>query len=576
MSITDLAIKYRTSVVVLTLLLVFGGFYSYISLPKEANPSIEFPTIVVTTIYPGASPDDVESVVTQVIEQEVNGINGIEELRSISTEGVSTIVIEFTPDVPVSEASQKVREKVDIAKADLPEDTEEPLINEIDTSEFPILSVNMAAEYSLARLKQVAENVQDEIEGIPSVLEANLIGGLEREVQVDVDLRALQGYGLSFNDLINTIRAENANLPGGSIDVDRLNYLVRVDGQFDDPEKEIADLVVKTDGTSSVHVRDVANVTFGFKDQETYARLKVLQEETPDELRRVNDLDAEMLQVITLNVKKRQGDNILETSAQVKELLDAYPFPSGTEVTITGDQSENVQTLVKDLENNIISGLIFVVAVLLFFLGVRNATLVGIAIPLSMFVTFLTFQALGYTLNFIILFSLIIALGMLVDNAVVIVENIYRFKENGYSNFEAARLGTSEVGGAVVASTFTTVAAFAPMMFWPGIIGEFMSYLPLTLIITLLSSLFVAIIINPVITGIFVRVEGEDAENKRTLPVAAKWLGAGAILLVGALLGPHQPANRNVCPLIFPPSAPVPIGRVLSAGRRGLIVRIGS
>jgi multidrug efflux pump len=537
MSITDLAIKYRTSVVVLTLLLVFGGFYSYISLPKEANPSIEFPTIVVTTIYPGASPDDVESVVTQVIEQEVNGINGIEELRSISTEGVSTIVIEFTPDVPVSEASQKVREKVDIAKADLPEDTEEPLINEIDTSEFPILSVNMAAEYSLARLKQVAENVQDEIEGIPSVLEANLIGGLEREVQVDVDLRALQGYGLSFNDLINTIRAENANLPGGSIDVDRLNYLVRVDGQFDDPEKEIADLVVKTDGTSSVHVRDVANVTFGFKDQETYARLKVLQEETPDELRRVNDLDAEMLQVITLNVKKRQGDNILETSAQVKELLDAYPFPSGTEVTITGDQSENVQTLVKDLENNIISGLIFVVAVLLFFLGVRNATLVGIAIPLSMFVTFLTFQALGYTLNFIILFSLIIALGMLVDNAVVIVENIYRFKENGYSNFEAARLGTSEVGGAVVASTFTTVAAFAPMMFWPGIIGEFMSYLPLTLIITLLSSLFVAIIINPVITGIFVRVEGEDAENKRTLPIAAKWLGAGAILLVGTLLG---------------------------------------
>ena len=537
MRITNLAIKYRTSIVVLTLILVFGGLYSYTSLPKEANPSIEIPTIVVTTIYPGASPDDVESVVTQVVEQELSGINGIKELRSTSTEGVSTIVIEFTPDVEMSEASQKVREKVDVAKADLPSDTEEPLINEIDTSEFPILSINLAAEYSLSRLKQVAEDVQDEIEAVPSILEVNLIGGLEREVQVDVDLNAMQGYGLSFNDLINTIRAENANLPGGSIDVDRLNYLVRVDGQFDDPEREISNLVVKSSGTSVVHVRDVADVTFGYKDRETYARLKVLKEEQGDELVTVSDLDTEMLQVITLNVKKRAGDNIIEASDRVKQLLADYSFPSGTQVTITGDQSENVETLVKDLENNIISGLIFVVAVLLFFLGVRNATLVGIAIPLSMFVTFLVFQALGYTLNFIILFSLIIALGMLVDNAVVIVENIYRFKENGYSNFEAARLGTAEVGGAVVASTATTVAAFAPMLFWPGIIGEFMSYLPLTLIITLSSSLFVAIIINPIITGIFVKVEGEDDGTKRVMPKAAKWLGAAAIVLLGLLLG---------------------------------------
>jgi multidrug efflux pump subunit AcrB len=538
MRITNTAIKYRTSIVVLTLLLVAGGLYSYLTLPKEAQPSIEIPTIVVTTIYPGASPDDVESVVTQVIEQELSSINGIEELRSISTEGVSTIVIEFAPDVAMSEASQKVRENVDIAKSDLPDDTEEPLISEIDTSEFPILTVNFAAEYSLARLKQVAEDVQDEIEGIPSVLEADLIGGLEREVQVDVDLNALQGYGLSFNDLIRTIQQENTNLPGGSIDVDRLNYLVRVDGQFDDPEEEIRDLVVKSDGVNTVHVRDVAEVRFGFKDRESYARLKELQEETDaGELRRVNSLDADMLQVISLNIKKRAGDNILDTVADVKALLDEYAFPSGTQVTITGDQSEQVRTLVTDLENNIISGLIFVIAVLLFFLGVRNATLVGIAIPLSMFVTFLVFQALGYTLNFIILFSLIIALGMLVDNAVVIVENIYRFKEEGHDNFEAARLATAEVGGAVVASTATTVAAFAPMMFWPGLIGEFMGYLPLTLIITLISSLFVAIIINPVITGIFVKVEGEDDGEGRSIPAAMRWVGGGLILFVGLLLG---------------------------------------
>ena len=536
MRITNTAIKYRTSIVVLTLLLVAGGLYSYVTLPKEAQPSIEIPTIVVTTIYPGASPNDVESVVTQVIEQELSSINGIKELRSISTEGVSTIVIEFTPDVEMSEASQKVRENVDIAKADLPTDTEEPLISEIDTSEFPILTVNFAAKYSLARLKQVAEDVQDEIEGIPSVLEADLIGGLEREVQVDVDLNALQGYGLSLNDLIRTIQQENTNLPGGSIDVDRLNYLVRVDGQFDDPEEEISDLVVKSDGVNTVHVRDLAEVRFGFKDRDSYARLKVLREETNGELHRVSDLDTDMLQVISLNVKKRAGDNILDTVAEVKALLADYPFPSGTQVTLTGDQSEQVRTLVTDLENNIISGLLFVIAVLLFFLGVRNATLVGIAIPLSMFVTFLVFQALGYTLNFIILFSLIIALGMLVDNAVVIVENIYRFKEEGYDNFEAAKQATAEVGGAVVASTATTVAAFAPMMFWPGLIGEFMSYLPLTLIITLISSLFVAIVINPVITGIFVKVEGED-EERGAWPASVRWMGAGAIVFVGLLLG---------------------------------------
>ena len=537
MRITNAAIKYRTSIVVLTLLLVAGGLYSYLTIPKEAQPSIEIPTIVVTTIYPGASPDDVESVVTQVIEQELSSINGIDELRSISTEGVSTIVIEFTPDVAMSEASQQVRENVDIAKADLPDDTEEPLIDEIDTSEFPILTVNFAAKYSLARLKQVAEDVQDEIEGIPSVLEADLVGGLEREVQVDVDLNALQGYGLSFNDLIRTIEQENTNLPGGSIDVDRLNYLVSVDGQFDDPEREIAELVVKAEGNSTVYVRDVANVRFGFKDRDSYARLKVLREEENDELRRVSDLDTEMLQVISLNVKKRAGDNILDTVAEVKALLDGYPFPSGTQVTLTGDRSEQVKTLVTDLENNIISGLLFVIAVLLFFLGVRNATLVGIAIPLSMFVTFLVFQALGYTLNFIILFSLIIALGMLVDNAVVIVENIYRFKENGYSNFEAAKQATAEVGGAVVAATATTVAAFVPMLFWPTVIGEFMGYLPLTLIITLTSSLFVAIIINPVITGIFVKVEGQEDDDKREWSPSMRWAGAGAILFLGLLLG---------------------------------------
>lgn len=542
MKLTDIAIKYRTAIVVLTLLLVGGGLYSYVSLPKESTPSIEIPNIVVTTIYPGASPDDIEAVVTQIIEKEVGAINGIDEMRSTSTEGVSTIVTEFTPDIDMDKAYQDVQNAVDVAEADLPDAVEDPIVSEIDISEFPIMTVNLASNYSLTRLKQVAEDLQDAMEGIPSVLEVDLLGGLEREVQVNVDLNALKGYGLTFSDLTATIQQENTNIPGGSIDVDRLNYLVRVDGQFDDPVSEIQNLVVDAPDGTPIYVKDVAEVVFGYKDRESYSRLQMRREEDAGgEVVAVSGERREVLPVISLNVKKRSGENIIETSSAVKQVIEGFTFPPGTQVLVTGDQSEDVESLVKDLENNIISGLIFVVAVLLFFLGVRNATLVGIAIPLSMFLSFIVFQAMGQTLNFIILFSLIIALGMLVDNAVVIVENIYRFREEGYSRFEAARLGTAEVGGAVVASTATTVAAFAPMLFWPGIIGEFMGYMPLTLIITLTSSLFVALIINPVITGIFVKLEhGEDDEaggGWRTWPRAGRFAAAVGILMLGLMLG---------------------------------------
>jgi len=541
MKITNLSIKYRTAIAVFTLILAIGGLFSYLTIPKESAPSIEFPQIVVTSVYPGASPSDVESTVSQVIEQEISSINGIDEMRSTSSEGVSTVVVEFTPDVNTDKAYQEVNRAVDRAQPDLPEAVEEPLVDEINTDEFPIMTVNLAGTYSLARLKRVGEDLQDELEGISSVLEANLLGGLTREVQVNADLSALKTHGVSFNDLITIIQQENTNIPGGSIDVDRLSYLVRVDGQFDDPADQIENLVVKTtpDGRN-VHVRDVANVVFGFKDRESYSRLRILKREnSAGETVAVPDSARQTAQVISLNVKKRPGANILETSENVKSTIDDFSFPSGTEVLIASDESENVQSLVTDLENNIISGLLFVIAVLLFFLGVRNATLVGIAIPLSMFTTFLVFQALGQTLNFIILFSLIIALGMLVDNAVVVIENIYRFREEGYSRWEAARLGTAEVSGPVVAATATTVSAFVPMLFWPGIIGEFMSYLPLTLIITLASSLFVALVINPVITGFFVQVKArEDEEEGATeWPALARYGGAALILLLGITLG---------------------------------------
>ncbi|MEZ4475419.1 MAG: efflux RND transporter permease subunit, partial [bacterium] len=543
MRITDLAIKLRISVMVLVVLASMAGSYAYISLPKESAPSIEIPNIIITTLYPGASPDDVESLITRIIEQEAQTISGIEEIRSTSTEGVSTVVIEFSPDVALTEANQRVREKVDLARPKLPNDVEEPIISEIDFSDFPIMNVNLAAPYALSQLKQVAEDLKDELEGISSVSEVILVGGVEREVQVDVNLAALQGYSLAFQDLIDTIVKENSNIPGGSVDVDHLNYLVRVNGQFTDPS-QISDLVIKTKGGEPIYVRDLADVQFGFQERKSYSRLRVLQRSTPDgKLAPVADHGYQ--KVITLSVKKRSGENILDTASAVEDVLAKFPLPPGTEVLITGDQSEQVRDLVKDLENNIISGLVFVVAVLLFFLGVRTSVLVGVAIPLSMMVSFLVFQVMGQTLNFIILFSLIIALGMLVDNAIVLVENIYRFLEEGEKPFAAARKGAGEVAVPVISSTLTTVAAFIPMLFWPGIIGEFMGFMPLTLIITLSCSLFVALIMNPVLTGYFARAEGVER------PPMAIWTKIGIVLTLALLAAVLGSSNRNTLIVVF-------------------------
>jgi len=532
MKIIDLAIRYRPCIAILTITLTLGGLTSYLTIPKESFPSISIPNIVVSTVYPGASPDDIESLLTQPIEREIQGITGIKEIRSFSLQGYSNIQIEFDPDVSIEDALQRVRDKVDVAE--LPSDVDDPTVQEIDLQSFPIMSINLSAPYSLARLKEIAEDLAEELETLPTILEVDVIGGLDREVNVSVNLTALQGYGLNFQDVISAIEEENRNIPGGSINVDRRDYLVRINGEFSDPERDISNLVLATPDGRPVYVRDVATVDFGFGDRESYARLQLLQKEEDNKLYRLSEADSRSLPVVSLGVKKRSGDNILEAAAAVEEILDSYIFPPGTNYEITGDQSVIVQTFVTDLENNIISGLIFVILVLLFFLGVRNAALVGIAIPLSMFCGFIVFQIIGEELNFVVLFSLIIALGMLVDNAVVIVENIYRYREMGFSRFEAARKGSAEVGSAVIASTATTVAAFIPMLFWGGTIGQFMSYLPMTLIITLVCSLFVAIVINPVITGYFVRL---DSEKRPERPPLMKRLATAAIALVGLVLG---------------------------------------
>ena len=399
-------------------------------------------------------------------------------------EGYSSINIEFEAGVDMSEARQQVREKVDIAKPDLPAAVEDPSIMEINISEFPILQVNISGDYDLVRLRDVAEDLQDRLEQIPSVLEVTLAGGLEREVQIDVDLAKLKYYNVAFDDVIGAIAGENVTIPGGTIDVGGMKYLVRVPGEFGGTDI-IAGIVIETRGGRPIYVSDVADVDFGFKERDSYARL----DESP---------------VVTLGVSKRSGENIIETADAVRAVIEEMrpDFPPGTVVKITSDQSEDIRYMVSSLENNIISGLLLVTGVLLFVLGIRTASFVGIAIPLSILMSFGILELVGFTLNMVVLFSLILALGMLVDNGIVVVENIYRFRERGFDRVAAAKLGTGEVAIPIIASTATTLAAFAPMAFWPGIIGEFMKFLPLTLIITLSSSLFIALVINPVLCSL--------------------------------------------------------------------------
>lgn len=540
MKLTELTIKNRTVIIVLTAILVVAGTYSYSSIPKESNPSIEIPIFIVNTVYPGISPTDMESLITQPIERELQGINGVKEIVSTTTESFSSVVVEFELDVPINVASQRVRERVDLARTELPPEAEEPSIVEIDLDDLPILTINLAADYPLSRLTEVADRMKDDVEAASTVREVEVIGDVEREVQVNVDIGQLNGYGLSFGQLVGAIQGQNLTIPGGTVDVDKMSYLVRVSGEFDRPE-EIENLVVARpmgeEGPLSpglVYMKDVAEIDFGFKDQESFARLRSYKVEEDGTLQEVNDEEVADNEVISLNVKKRPGVNILESVAEVLEIVDQTSLPSGTSVVVTGDQSEDVTQLVSDLENSIISGMLFIVLVLVFFLGVRNALLVATAVPLSIFVGFIVLFSMGYSANFIILFSLIIALGLLVDNSVVVVENIYRYRELGYERFEAAKLATDEVGYALIAATSTLVAAFLPMTFWPGIIGQFMGYLPKTLIIVLLCSLFVALVIYPILTAYLVRLEGEKS---KPMSVVVKGILLGVLVFMAVAVG---------------------------------------
>jgi len=520
MIVSDTAVRKKTSVVVLAMMIIIFGFMAYNSLPRESAPDITIPYIFIITNYAGVAPEDIEQSITIPIEKKLKGLEAVKQIKSSSTEGMSSIIIEFVAGTDIDEVLSKTKDKVDLAKTELPADLEEdPEVIEINISELPIVILSLTGTVGLVRLKEIAEDLQDDIESIPGILEAEVTGGLEREIRVEPDPDKLAYYGLSILRLQSIIAEENQNVSGGAIRMGDGRFQLRVPGEFQSPE-EIYGLVVGLHRGRPVYLKDVARVVDGFKDEEGRSRL--------------NGHEA-----INIQVKKRAGENILRITEQVDRIIEEQmaTWPAGTKVSKLMDQGKDIRIMVADLENNIITGLILVIVVLFFVMGVRNAVLVSLAIPFSMLLSFMVLNALGITLNMVVLFSLTLALGMLVDNAIVIVENIFRYMEQGVPRIQAAMRATGEVAQPVVASTLTTVAAFFPLIFWPGIMGEFMSYLPKAVIVTLSSSLFVAMVINPALAAIFLRLPSGHRFTKVKVSVEEiEQAGEAPITVRGPLL----------------------------------------
>jgi len=494
MIVSDTAVKNRVSVMVLGILIVIIGVYCYSAIPREDEPDITIPYVFVSTVYKGVAAADIETAITIPIEKKLKGLENVKHIKSVSSEGVSSINIEFIPGTDIDVVLQKVRDKVDEAKRELPTDLEDdPAVFEVNLSELPIVVYSLSGNAGMAALKRIADDLEEDIESIPGVLEVEVTGGREREIIVEVDPDKMAYYRIPITAFADVVENENTNTSGGSITLGDGRYQLRVPGEFETPD-EIYGLVVSTSGGKPVYLKDLARVIDGFKDEESRSRL--------------DGRDA-----VNISVKKRAGENIIEIIEAVDALVaeQSASLPAGTGIVKLMDKARGIRLMLADLENNILSGLLLVVIVLLFALGVRNAVLVGLAIPFSMFLSFMVIYAMGITLNVVVLFSLTLALGMMVDNAIVIVENIYRYMEQGVPRIEAAMKATSEVAYPVIGSTLTTLAAFFPMIFWPGIMGEFMSYLPITLIITLTSSLFVAMVINPALAAFFMRTRQNEA-----------------------------------------------------------------
>ena len=501
--ITNLSLSNKTTVFILTTLLTLFGIFSYKSMPKSLYPDIVMPTIMVQTVYPGNSPADIENLITRPLEKEIKSVKGLKKLTSTSVQDNSSVIAEFNTDIELKVALQDVKDAVDKAKSDLPSDLDmDPMVMDIDFSEFPILNINLSGDFSLDELKIHAEYLQDEIEAFSEISKVEITGLLDKEIKVEVDLHLMEMSQVSFRDIEDAIAFENTSIAGGDMLIGDTRRMVRTSAEFTSAE-EIANIIVKHEKGNIVYLKDIALVTDGYEDRESYARL-------------------DSQPVVSLNVVKKSGENLLEATDKIMSLLatakQAKIVPESLTISITNDQSEQTKDQLSNLENSIIFGVILVVLVLLFFLGLRNALFVGIAIPLSMFISFVVLGGMGTTMNMVVLFALILALGMLVDNAIVVIENIDRlYRQEGFSRLEAAKQGVGEIAVAIISSTLTTLAAFFPLLFWEDLMGEFMGYIPMTLIIVLGSSLFVALVINPVFASQFVKKDERSEPNKKKL-----------------------------------------------------------
>ena len=513
------AIDNKTSIYILTALLTLAGYFSYQSLPKEQFPEVVLPQIIVNTIYPGTSPKNIEDLVTKHVEKQVKAIVGVKKVTSSSQQDISTVTVEFNTNVKISDAKQRVKDAVDKARSELPTDLPaDPQVIDIDLSQLPILYVNVSGNYDLARLKQYSDVLKDRIEGLKEITRVDMVGALDREIQVNLDQYKMAAASVTFNDVAMALKYENMNISGGSIAVGGMKRNLAIAGQFTDVS-QIQKLVIRSMSGATVYLKDIADVKDAAKEQESFARL-------------------EGKNVITLNVIKRSGENLISASdkirAEIKD-LETSVFPKDLKIVITGDQASGTRVTLHDLINTIIIGFIFVTLILMFFMGTTNALFVAFSVPLSMCIAFLVIQTLGFTMNLVVLFAFLLALGIVVDDAIVVIENTHRiFHHENLSIKDAAKKAAGEVFAPVLSGTLTTLAPFIPLAFWEGVIGEFMFYLPITLIIALLASLVVAYIINPVFAVDFMQDEHkaidkqlENRQFKRTI------VGFGIAALLG-------------------------------------------
>ncbi|NER13075.1 AcrB/AcrD/AcrF family protein [Leptobacterium flavescens] len=516
------AIDNKTTIYVMIGIFLVLGLSAYFGMPRENFPEIKETKIYISTPYPGNTSEDIERLITDPLEDRLKNVSNVVEVLSTSQEDYSIITVEFDEDITVEAAKQKVKDEVDSEKANEDWPTfngakVEPNVFDLNISEeTPILNINIYGDYPVDKLKEYGEYLEDEIEDLPEIKQVDIRGAQEKEVEVAVDIYKMMAAKVSFDDVLNTIRNGNATISAGNLITSGQRRTIRILGEIEKPS-QLDDFVVKSDD-GAVYLRDIAKISFKEEDKTTYAR------------------EFHGSSVVMLDVKKRVGKNMIQAAEQINKIVeDAQEnvFPTDLSVSVANDQSAKTLNQVSDLVNNIIFGIVLVVGVLMFFLGFRNALFVGFAIPMSMFMSFMILSALGYTMNTMILFALIMGLGMLVDNGIVVVENVYRLmEEEGMSRIEAAKKGIGEIAFPIIISTATTVAAFVPLGLWPGVMGQFMIYFPITLSVVLGSSLFVAIFINSMLVSQFMETGEKVLSRKQLIRLSIILGGIGTFILI--------------------------------------------